>query len=467
MKKWALLTLIGTSSLFLFASQPLIASGDGEVLTLEALLSSDYEAQVNRYIKQYQSSSPERTEELLLRMQEYFPMIEYKLDKAGLPLHLKYITLVESRLISDARSRVGATGLWQLMVPTARYCGLSVDSWVDERLDPERSTDAAIYYFQDLYRQFEDWALVMAAYNAGPGRVRQAIRRAGSNDFNKVIRFLPRETRKYVPRFLAAKSYIENHSSFNYITEPISPDVWWTTKIFLDERTSLVDVAFRLNLDLDVLRKLNSSWRRSYVGKSQGKYFLRIPERLLPVWWESVGIAEGKSEIDKTELNSEIPIYSGSTYQELYLPIRRHRSLRELAEDVGFNPYRLARWNSISLDAILAAGESIRLILPVDHDCEERLIHLFYLEKELVTAPPSEIRELHYPPATLEAKGPKIHLVREVGANKTEAPILPSYPQTIREEVFVNILQRRKRKTFPFNHKQSLEQDWVYSFPAN
>jgi membrane-bound lytic murein transglycosylase D len=470
MKKWAFITLLGTSSLLLTEPQSSFATGTEEVLTLESMLSSEYETQVNRYVDQYYRSSPERTEALRSRLQQYFPMIENKLDQAGLPLSLKYITLVESRLIFDARSRVGATGLWQLMVPTARYCGLSVDYWVDERLDPERSTDAAIYYFRDLYDQFEDWALVMAAYNAGPGRVRKAIRRAGSTSFNDVIRYLPRETRQYVPRFLAAKTFVEEHYDAKDVSRPLSPDDRWTTKIYLDERTSLVDVASRLDMELELLRRLNPSWRHTHIGEGSGKYFLRIPERLLPLWWDT---ADSKSEmvLDKAEekLNEQdLPMYSYSPYRELFLPVRRHKTIRALAADLGLNPYRLALWNPVSVDEPLTMGEPIRLVLPDAHECWEHLIHLMAMEKHVVVTPPAEIRRVQYSMKSLGAIGPRIQLD---SAEKTNMPWntnSPSEPIAIHEQAFVNIIQRKKHRTFPFDHQQSLDnQDLAFYFSEN
>src|SRR6056297_1297354 len=389
MKKWAFITLLGTSSLCLSESQQAFGAVTEEVLTLESLLSDKYEAQVSRYLTAYQRSSTTRTDALKERLQIYFPMIEEKLHQAGLPLDLKYITLVESRLIPKAKSHVGATGLWQLMVPTARYCGLTVDYWVDERLDPERATEAAIYYFQDLYNQFQDWGLVMAAYNAGPGRVRKAIRLAGSSSFDQVVRYLPRETRQYVPRFLAAKAYMKTQLETEVVKQPISPDKWWTTKIFLNERLSLAEAADRLDIDIAILRELNLSWRYNQIGNGD-HYFIRIPERLLSNWWESVDavdIDSKDSKVDSYEYSGDIPIYSQAPYRELYLPAYRHKNLLELGYDIGINPYRIAKWNAMDVDATLSKGEPIRLILPASHDCLSHLIHLMALEKEIHVFP--------------------------------------------------------------------------------
>lgn len=135
----------------------------------------------------------------------YFPIIEEVLDKHGLPLELKYLAVVESALNPVALSRVGAAGLWQFMLPTGKIYGLEINSLIDDRRDPRRATEAACAYFKDMYAIYGDWNLVMAAYNCGPGNVNKAIRRAGGkHDFWDIFRFLPRETRTYVPLFIAA-----------------------------------------------------------------------------------------------------------------------------------------------------------------------------------------------------------------------------------------------------------------------
>lgn len=138
------------------------------------------------------------------RAPQYFPLFEEALDRHGLPLELKYVPVLESGLNPLARSGAGATGLWQFMYNTGRRQDLEINSWVDERRDPVAATDAACRFLKRLHEIYDgDWHLALAAYNAGPGNVNKAIRRAGSRDFWKVRRFLPRETAKYVPSIVA------------------------------------------------------------------------------------------------------------------------------------------------------------------------------------------------------------------------------------------------------------------------
>ena len=146
----------------------------------------------------------------------YFPMIEQKLDAGNLPLELKYLAVVESALNPVAQSRVGACGLWQFMLPTGNIYGLEINSLIDERLDPEKATEAACRYFKEMYELYDDWHLVLAAYNCGPGNVNKAIRRAeGKTDFWKIFPHLPRETRSYVPLFIATAYIMTYHCDHN------------------------------------------------------------------------------------------------------------------------------------------------------------------------------------------------------------------------------------------------------------
>ena len=144
------------------------------------------------------------TREMLRRQEIYFPIFEKYLKKHDLPQELKYLPIIESGLNPKATSGPQAVGLWQFMAPTARERGLKIDWYIDERMDPEKSTEAACLYIKWLYGVFKDWKLTLAAYNSGIGNVKRAIRRSGNkNDFWKVYRFLPRETRSYVPQFAA------------------------------------------------------------------------------------------------------------------------------------------------------------------------------------------------------------------------------------------------------------------------
>ena len=173
---------------------------------LPAYIEMPYNSVVRQFIDLYTGRRRELVEYMLGLGVYYFPIFEQELEKNGLPLELKYLPIIESALNPKATSRAGAAGLWQFMLPTAKLMGLEVNSLVDERRDPYKSSAAAARYLKELYDIYQDWNLVIAAYNCGPGTVNKAIRRAGGKrDYWEIYYYLPRETRSYVPLFIAAQ----------------------------------------------------------------------------------------------------------------------------------------------------------------------------------------------------------------------------------------------------------------------
>lgn len=169
-----------------------------------------YNPIVRKYLERYLKYGTQRLSRMMAHGEYYFPMFEEHLDKYNMPLELKYLAIVESALNPKARSYVGATGLWQFMYSTGKIYDLKVNSYVDDRNDPLKSTEAACQYMLKMYDVFEDWNLVLAAYNSGPGNVRKAIRRSGGKTSYWEIRpYLPRETSAYVPLFIAATYAME------------------------------------------------------------------------------------------------------------------------------------------------------------------------------------------------------------------------------------------------------------------
>ena len=181
-----------------------------------------YNDQVQGYIDMYTRRKREQAGRMLGLAQLYFPVFEEALDRHGMPQELKYLAVVESALFPGAKSRAAAVGLWQFMIGTGKMYGLEVDSYVDERCDVYQSTEAACLYLKDLYRIFGNWELALAAYNCGPGNVNKAIRRSGGTDYWSVYNNLPRETRGYVPAFIAV-NYLFNHAA-DYNIYPVIPN---------------------------------------------------------------------------------------------------------------------------------------------------------------------------------------------------------------------------------------------------
>ncbi len=219
------------------------------------------------------------TEEMIRRRDVYFPLFEEALARHGMPDELKYLAIVESGLNPRARSRVGALGLWQFMPPTGRMYGLHRNHFQDERMDPYKSTEAACRYLKSLHQMFGDWHLALASYNCGPGNVRRAIRRSGHKQtFWDVYNHLPRETRSYVPQFVAvayAMNYAEEHNIL------IAPDSMLAViphdTLRVDTYVCLHALSEELEVEVEALRFLNPELYRDAVAPVADGYVLRIP----------------------------------------------------------------------------------------------------------------------------------------------------------------------------------------------
>lgn len=206
-------------------------------------------------------------------------MFEQEIRRRGMPDDLKYLAIIESMLNPNATSRSGAAGLWQFMKGTGKMVGLEVNSVVDQRRSVELSTQGALDYLQSLYDRFGDWNLAIAAYNCGPGNVAKAIRKSGSKDYWKLRKYLPKETQKYLPRFIAAM-YLTNFYQHHGLTpNEVDTDLTNTITLSVNQSIKLSTLAKELGLENDkILRQLNPEYLSGYVpGKSQ--YTIRIPSR--------------------------------------------------------------------------------------------------------------------------------------------------------------------------------------------
>ncbi len=239
-----------------------------------------YNREVQAYINLYANQRRNLTERMLGLGALYFPLFEEHLDRYNIPLEIKYLAVIESALNPTARSRMGATGLWQFMYRTGLNYGLQVNSYVDERSDPIRATIAACEHLNDLYDIYQDWSLVIAAYNAGPGNVNRAIRRAGGvTDFWLIRHYLPRETRNYVPAFIGATYAMEFAEDHNLYAIPPLHSFFDVDTIGITREISLRTISQLLDISLDELRFLNPSFRQHIIPYKEGDpYVLRLPK---------------------------------------------------------------------------------------------------------------------------------------------------------------------------------------------
>ncbi len=256
---------------------------DRKMRNLSTVMQLTCNEEVKRYIDRYTKAGRQSTCYLLGRARYYNSFFEEALRSYGLPLELKYLPVIESGLNPNATSRVGAAGLWQFMATTGKQYDLQIDSYIDERRDPEKSSYAAARMLNDLYKRFGDWTLALAAYNCGPGRVSSAIAKAGGgDDFWAVYQYLPKETRGYVPAFIAA-SYVMNYYG-DYGITPLStglPNRCDT--VIVEQDVTLAKVACVLGMNVDDLKVLNPQYRQGVIKAyaSNGASKLRLPSEMV------------------------------------------------------------------------------------------------------------------------------------------------------------------------------------------
>jgi membrane-bound lytic murein transglycosylase D len=239
-----------------------------------------YNEPVRKYIDAYTGRHRERVAYILGLAELYFPLFEETLDRYDLPLELKYLAIVESALNPLAKSKSGAMGLWQFMYRTGKIYDLNTTSYVDDRSDPFKATDAACQYFQYLYAMFGNWELVLAAYNGGPGTLNKAIRRSGGKrDYWELRPYLPVETQGYVPAFIAV-NYVMKHASMHNIY-PVKPDFFSydLDTVVVHKRTDLALVARELGIPYEQMEFLNPTFRTSIVPESDNGYAINLPKK--------------------------------------------------------------------------------------------------------------------------------------------------------------------------------------------
>ncbi len=246
---------------------------------IPSVIEMPYNQVVRKHIERYVYRSRTLVEEMLGMSLYYMPIFEQALEKEGLPLELKYLPIVESALDPNAVSRVGAAGLWQFMVGTGKGLGLEINSLVDERRDPYRSSAMAAKYLKNLYQIYNDWSLAIAAYNCGPGNVNKALHRKGdAGDFWDIYDELPRETRGYVPAFIAANYAMTYYKQHN-ISPSLASKPLITDTVSVNRRIHFAQIAQVLNIPIEEIRTLNPQYRADVIPGDNHPYTLVLPSQ--------------------------------------------------------------------------------------------------------------------------------------------------------------------------------------------
>ena len=245
---------------------------------IPSIIEMPYNEVVQKFIDRYSGRLRHSVSYMLGASNFYMPIFEEALETYGLPLELKYLPVIESALNPTAVSRVGATGLWQFMLATGKRYGLEVNTLVDERRDPIKASYAAANYLSDLYKVFGDWNLVIAAYNCGPDQINKAIHRSkGSKDYWQIYPYLPKETRGYVPAFIAA-NYIMTYYCEHNICPMTTRLPAKTDTVMVGRNVHLEQIASVCNIDIEQLRTLNPAYRRDIVPGATKLSAVRLPQ---------------------------------------------------------------------------------------------------------------------------------------------------------------------------------------------
>ncbi len=322
-------------------------------LNTQTPIELSYNMQVKEFIGLYAHKKRQLTSRILGLAELYFPLFEEHLDRMNLPLELKYLAVVESALIPNARSRAGATGLWQFMYGTGKLYQLSVNSFVDERSDPYKSTLAAAEHLRDLYKLYNDWLLALAAYNSGAGNVNRAIRRSGGKmNFWEISHYLPRETRGYVPAFIAVV-YVMNYAAEHNLY-PITPAFmhYDVDTVMVKDVLSFEQISEKLKIPAEQLAFLNPSYRHGIIpSTAENQYVLRLPRQYVTEFFaveQELYAYKTQKGIERENLLARME----NIKEQQYHRVKSGETLGGIAKRYHCSVNELKRWNNLRSNII-------------------------------------------------------------------------------------------------------------------
>ena len=335
----------------------------------------EYNQGLENIIKSFLKNRKRSFERLMAVSEFYFPLFEEAFDKQNVPLEIKYLAVVESALNPKAVSRVGATGLWQFMYQTGKQYGLKIDSYVDERSDPLKATEAAAQYMKNMYAIFGDWDLVLASYNSGPGNVAKAIRRSGGQqNYWNIRKNLPKETQGYLPAFLATMYIYEYHKEHGIKPEKAPIKQFATDTVMIKRQMSFKQISELIDIPVAQLQILNPSYKLNVVPAYNGQtHFLRLPQDKMAVFTSNeskiYAYVDRESNLRERPFQIVRPIVtqdSVNTFQRLaqakvrYYRVKRGDNLSTIAQKYDVAVDDLKKWNNIRGNKV-AYGKNLKI----------------------------------------------------------------------------------------------------------
>lgn len=349
---------------------------------LPSVVSLPFNDVIRNHIVFYIQKIPDRLEMILGLSEYYLPLFEEILDLNNIPLEIRALPIIESALNPVAISRVGATGMWQFMLGTGRQYGLTINSFVDERRDPVASAHAAAKFLNDLYKMYGDWTLVIAAYNCGPGNVNKAIKRAnGQRDYWEIYPYLPRETRNYVPAFIAVNYALRYYKEHRLTPKTINLPTYIDT-FMVNTMLHFDQVADVIGMPIDELRDLNPQYKKNVIPGVERPYELRIPleytsafiEKEAEIYGHKEAVYFNKdivvtpnstaslNELKKSKTTTNITTSTAASTdgrQQKIHRVQKGESLNIIAQKNGVRVSDLQYWNNLSKNATIHPGQKI------------------------------------------------------------------------------------------------------------
>jgi membrane-bound lytic murein transglycosylase D len=331
-----------------------------DINKLKGFIDAKYTNEVGDYVNSYTRGSKFVTEEFLGKIPVYFPFFEEKLKEANLPDELKVLAIVESHLKNNAYSPAGAAGIWQFVAGTATNYGIKVSKTYDGRYNVEESTEAAIKYLKDLYATFDNWTLVMAAYNCGAGAVKNAISKAGgSTDFWRVVKYLPKETRNYVPKFIALTYVLNNFTEYSLKPLPAENHFYDNAQAIVYKHMDFKYISNVTGIPLSVIKELNFAYRKGFIPANSSGHKLILPKSALFALLEHENF--NKIEFDK-ELNQNYSQYIMNYFpRDIAGYLLGNEAVYNVSESISYNFDNKVRNNNpgkLSIEPMLPRNKS-------------------------------------------------------------------------------------------------------------